>query len=142
MLFFLRLSSNYHHIGLKHPSLVLRQISFDMIILENQDERSPLKTEGDIDIATPSADLRLATATPPYVPTLPPNLVVPSYQAVPHSHHVTVRRQQLTIRRLLVAFAIACLILLLCGASMYGFYKAAISSDNYRCPSANPFLCS
>ena len=113
-----------------------------MIILENQDERSPLKTEGDIDITTPSAALRLATATPPYVPTLPPNPVVPSYQAVPHSHHVILPRQQLTIRRLLVAFAIASLILLLCGAFMYGFYRTAISSDNYRCPSANPFLCS
>jgi hypothetical protein len=88
-----------------------------MIILENQDEHSPLKTEGEVDIATPSAALN--------VPTLPPNPIVPSYQAVPHSHHVTVPRRQLPIRRLLVIFAISCLVLLLCSAFIY---KTAISS--------------
>ena len=98
-----------------------------MIILENQDERSPLKTEGEIDITTPSAGLLLATAPPPpYVPTLSPNLIVPSYQAVPHPHHVTHR--QSPIRRLLVTFAVACLVLLLCGAITYGFYETAMSS--------------
>ena len=97
-----------------------------MIILENQDERSPLKTEGDMDITTPSPSLLLATAPPPpYVPTFPPN---PSYQAVPHSHHVTLPRRQLTIRRLLVASMTACLVLLLCGAFMYSFYMTTISS--------------
>lgn len=102
-----------------------------MIILENQDERSPLKTEleGDIDITTPSATLLPATAQPPaYIPTLPPNLIVPSYQAVPHPHHVTPPRRQFPIRRLLVTFAIACLVLLSSGAILYGFYKTAISS--------------
>lgn len=97
-----------------------------MIILENQDERSPLKTEGEIDIATPSDALLLATAPPPpYIPTLPPNPIVPSYQAVSYPHHVTVPRRQLPIRRLHVTFAIA-LVLLLCVASMYGFYMTAI----------------
>ena len=96
-----------------------------MIILENQDERSPLKTEGEIDITSPSAGLLLATAPPPpYVPTLPPNPLVPSYQAVSHPHHVA--RRQSPIRRLLVAFAVACLVLLLCSAIIYGFYKTAI----------------
>ena len=97
-----------------------------MIILENQDERSPLKTEGDIlDITTPSAAQSLLLAPPPpYVPTLSPNLIVPSYQAVPHPHHVTIR-QQFRNRRLLVTFAITCLILLLCGAVIYGFYNSA-----------------
>jgi hypothetical protein len=91
-----------------------------MIILENQDERSPLKIEGEIDVTTRSA-------APPYLPTLPPISTAPSYQAVPHSQHVTLPRRQLPIRRLLVA-SIACLILLLCGAFLYGFYKTAISS--------------
>lgn len=104
-----------------------------MIILENQDEHSPLKTEGEIDITTPSASLLLATAPPPpYVRTLPPNPIVPSYQAVPHSRHGTVRRRQLPIRRLLVAFAIACFVLLLFGAFMYGFYKTVIISSFQR----------
>jgi hypothetical protein len=95
-----------------------------MIILENQDELSPLKTEGEMDITTPFASLLLSTAPPPpYVPTLSPN-----YQAVPLPHHVTPRRQFL-IRRLHVTFAIACLVLLLCGAIIYGFHETAISSQ-------------
>lgn len=111
-----------------------------MIILENQDERSPLKTEGGTDITTPSA-----ASPPPYVPTLPSNVIVPSYQAVPHSHHVTAPRRQLPIRRLLVTFAIACLVLLLFGVIMYGFYKSVITpfqSRRFTCSSADLFLCS
>jgi hypothetical protein len=93
-----------------------------MIILENQDERSPLKTEGEIDITA------LTAPPPPYVPTLSPNLIVPPYQAILHPHHVTIPRRHSPIRRLLVSFAIAaCLVLLLCGTIMYGFYKDVIS---------------
>ena len=111
-----------------------------MIILEHQDEQSPLKTEGEIN--TTAAQLASALP-PPYVPTLTPNPIVPSYQAVPHSHHVTVPRRQSLIRRFLVSFAIACLILLLCGAFMYGFTRQPYSpsrGDDYRCPYADPSL--
>ena len=107
-----------------------------MIILEHQDEQSPLKTEGEIN--TTAAQLASALP-PPYVPTLTPNPIVPSYQAVPHSHHVTVPRRQSQIRRFLVSFAIACLVLLLCGAFMYGFTTyLPFRGDDYRCPSADP----
>lgn len=104
-----------------------------MIIFENQDERSPLKTEGEIDILTPSAPLLATAPPPPYVSTLPSNPIIPSYQAVthPHHNHVTVpgvTRRNIPIRPLLVTFAIACLVLLLWGSFMYGFYNTAISS--------------
>jgi hypothetical protein len=94
-----------------------------MIILEPSDERFPLtKSEGEIDAsATPSA---AATALLPfYASTLPPNPSVPSYQAIPHSHHDTLLRRQSPLRRLFVAYAIACLILLFCGAFINGFYS-------------------
>lgn len=113
--------------------VVLSVFNYNMIILENQDEQSPLKTEGEIN--TTAAQLALP---PPYVPTLPP--IVPSYQAVSHPHHVTVPRRQLPIRRFLVFFAVACLVFLLCGAFMYGFTRRPYPP--FRCLSADPSLCS
>lgn len=106
-----------------------------MIILEpsdNQNERSPL-TKG-VETTTPSA--ALATAPPPYAPTVPPN-PIPSYQTVPqHSlaHHVIISRRRSPFRRLLVAFAIACLVLLLWGTfldSLNEVFKR-FSSDGFR----------
>jgi len=97
-----------------------------MIILEPSDERFPLKSEGEID-ASPTPSAAATTTLPLYTSTLPSNPSLPSYQAIPHSHHVTLLRRQSPVRRLLVAFAIACLILLLCGAFINGFNRIEYS---------------
>ena len=91
-----------------------------MIILESSDdqhERSPLKKAVEIDIPTPSA--APATTPPPYAPTaIPhPNPLPPYQTIIPHQR---VRRSPQgsswsALRRLLLAFAVACLILLLWG---------------------------
>jgi hypothetical protein len=106
-----------------------------MIILEPSDERSPLKSEGEIDITTPAATAPL----PPHAPTLSPNPIVPSYQAIPHSHYDTLPRRQSPIRRLLVAFAIACLVLFLCGAFIHSFYKRGRGYHDRCLFAVNPF---
>lgn len=95
--------------------------SSTMIIL---DEHSPLKTEGEV--PSESATLPATAPPPPYVSPLHPN---PSYQAVPYSHHVIAPRRQLRIRRLHVIFTTCLLVvLLLCGAFIYGFYRTPIFS--------------
>ena len=95
-----------------------------MIILEPSDEHSPLKSEGEIDITIPAAA--------PHTPTLLPNPIVPSYQAIPHSHYDTLPPRQSPIRRFLVAFAIACLVLFLCGALANSLHKRG-RGRNSRC---------
>ena len=90
-----------------------------MIILDPSDNQnqpsSPLKKDDEISTAAPAI-----IAPPAYVTTQPPNpTTIPSYQAIPHSHHhhhhhPTLHRRS-PLRRLLVAFAIAGLILLLWG---------------------------
>ena len=89
-----------------------------MIILESSDdqhERSPLKKAVEIDIPTPSA--APATTPPPYAPTaIPhPNPLPPYQTIIPHHHVGRSPHRRSALRRLLRAFAVACLILLLWG---------------------------
>jgi len=105
--------------------------SSTMIILDpsdNQNPPSPLKKDDEINII-PSAAPTMAPP-PAYVPTQPPNPIIhnpiPSYQAIPHSHHhVTLHRRRSPLRRLFVAFAIAALILLLWGVFIDSLNKVA-----------------
>jgi hypothetical protein len=85
-----------------------------MIIVNQDGGRSPLKRD---DTQTP------ATAPPPYAPTAPPNHI-PSYQAIPQTPHVILPRPS-PMRRFLLAFAVAILVLLLWGAFLDSFDKAA-----------------
>ena len=101
-----------------------------MIILEpseSQDECSSLKQGSEIDTSAAPA-----TAPPPYVLNALPN-PIPSYQAIPQSHpspsRTTLRRRRSRIRRLLAAFVIISLLLLLWGAFMRSFHKPARHSS-------------
>lgn len=83
------------------------------IMIVNQDDgRSPLKRN---DTPVP------ATAPPPYAPTPPPNHI-PSYQAIPQTPHVILPRPS-PMRRFLLAFAVAILVLLLWSAFLDSFDK-------------------
>lgn len=97
---------------------------------DSQDERSPLKK--DVEINTTTSSAALATAPPPYtsiasIPTPSPN-PIPSSQAIPqtdpHSPHVILLRRRSPIRRFLVAFLVAWLVLFLWSALVHSFNKA------------------
>ena len=88
---------------------------------DNQDERSPLKKDVEINATTSSA----ALAPPPYtsiesIPTPSPN-PIPSD---PQSQVVMLLRRRSPIRRFFVAFVVAWLVLLLWSALMHSFNKA------------------
>jgi len=90
-----------------------------MIILESsndQHERSPLKKAIEIDVPIPSA-APATMAPPPYAPTaIPhPNPLPPYQTIIPHHHVRRSPHRRSALRRLLRAFAVACLILLLWG---------------------------
>jgi len=94
-----------------------------MIILEpsdNLNERVPLNKGAEIDI-TATTPLP-PTSPPPYAPTLPPN-PIPSYRATHNTYNVSVPRRRSPLRRLLGAFAVACLVLLLWGIFIDSFSK-------------------
>ena len=100
---------------------------------DNQDERSPLKKDVEINASTSSA--ALATAPPPYTPIpIPSPNDIPSSQDIqssqdvprtnPQSNHVIVGflpHPQSPIRRILGAFVVAWLILLLWSALLHSF---------------------
>ena len=98
---------------------------------DNQDERSLLKK--DVENNTTTSSAALATAPPPYtsIPTPSPN-PIPSSQAIvavipqrddPHSNHAILVCRRSPIRRFLLAFGVAWLVLFLWSALMHSFKK-------------------
>ena len=93
---------------------------------DNQDERSPLKK--DVEINTTISSAALATAPPPYTsfPTSSPN-PIPSSQAIPQNddgpqpHRVILSHRPSPIRRFLAAFLVAWLVLFLWSAFVHSF---------------------
>lgn len=92
---------------------------------DNQDERSPLKKDVEINATTSSA--AQATAPPPYtlIPTPSPN-PIPSPQAIPqtvpqshHHDHVVLLRRRSPIRRFFAALVVAWLVILLWSALLH-----------------------
>ena len=92
----------------------------------NQDERSPLKKDVEINATTSSAEL--GTAPPPYTsfPTPSPNPIPPSQpipQTDPQPHRVILHRRPSPFRRFLAAFLVAWLVILLWSALLRSFDK-------------------
>ena len=94
----------------------------------NQDERSQLKK--DVEINTTTSSAALATDPPPYSSiAIPSPNPIPSPQAIPQaypqveSHHVVLHRRRSPIRRFLAALLVAWLVLFLWSALLHSFDK-------------------
>jgi hypothetical protein len=106
------------------------------ILDEPSDERSPLKKDVEINSTSSAAQATAESAPPPYtsIPTPSPNPIPPSRaipQTDPQSHHhdlviLLTRRSAIrrsAIRRFLVAFMVASLVLVLWSALVHSFTK-------------------